>query len=45
MMVNNQKVPSKKSQKSILMISDLHKRYNEGKANEVHALRGVDLTV
>ncbi|UCC58324.1 MAG: ATP-binding cassette domain-containing protein, partial [Candidatus Bathyarchaeum sp.] len=29
----------------ILKISDLHKRYNEGKSNEVHALRGVDLTV
>lgn len=29
----------------ILIISDLHKRYNEGKSNEVHALRGVDLTV
>ena len=33
------------SQKSILKISDLHKRYNEGKSNEVQALRGVDLTV
>ena len=30
---------------SILKISNLHKRYNEGKPNEVHALRGVDLTV
>jgi ABC-type lipoprotein export system ATPase subunit len=29
----------------ILKISSLHKRYNEGKSNEVHALRGVDLTV
>ena len=29
----------------ILKISNLHKRYNEGKSNEVHALRGVDLTV
>jgi len=29
----------------ILQISNLHKRYNEGKSNEVHALRGVDLTV
>ncbi len=27
------------------MISDLHKRYDEGKSNEVHALRGLDLTV
>lgn len=30
---------------SILKISDLHKRYNEGKSNQVHALRGIDLTV
>ncbi len=29
----------------ILQISDLHKRYNEGKSNEVHALRGVNLTI
>jgi ABC-type lipoprotein export system ATPase subunit len=29
----------------ILEISNLHKRYNEGKSNEVHALQGVDLTV
>jgi len=34
-----------KNQKPILMISDLHKRYDEGKPNEVHALRGLDLTV
>ncbi len=32
-------------QEDILQISNLHKRYNEGKSNEVHALRGVDLTV
>ncbi len=32
-------------QKPILKISELHKRYNEGKSNEVHALRGIDLTV
>jgi putative ABC transport system ATP-binding protein len=31
--------------KTILAISKLHKRYNEGKQNEVHALQGVDLTV
>ena len=30
---------------AILSISDLHKKYNEGKQNEVHALRGVDLEV
>jgi putative ABC transport system ATP-binding protein len=34
-----------KNRKSILVISDLHKRYDEGKSNEVHALRGLDLTV
>lgn len=28
-----------------LIISGLHKRYSEGKPNEVHALQGVDLTV
>jgi len=33
------------SRKLILKISKLHKRYNEGKSNEVHALRGVELTV
>jgi len=32
-------------QKPILTISKLHKRYNEGKPNEVHALQGVELTV
>ena len=30
---------------AILIITDLHKRYNEGKSNEVHALRGVNLAV
>jgi putative ABC transport system ATP-binding protein len=34
-----------KDQESILVISDLHKRYAAGKPNEVHALRGLDLTV
>ncbi|TRZ79604.1 ABC transporter ATP-binding protein [bacterium] len=34
-----------KSIKPILTISELHKRYNEGKSNEVHALQGVNLTV
>jgi len=33
------------SQKDILSISDLHKKYNKGKSNEVHALKGIDLTV
>jgi len=39
------KEKAKISQDPILKISNLHKRYNEGKSNEVHALRGVDLTV
>jgi len=40
-------VTSKKTdtQEPILKISELHKRYNEGKSNEVHALRGIDLTI
>lgn len=29
----------------ILKIKNLHKKYNEGKSNEVHALRGIDLQV
>ena len=29
----------------ILEIADLHKRYNEGKSNEVHALQGIDLAI
>ena len=34
-----------KTTEPILVISGLHKRYCEGKSNEVHAIRGVDLTV
>jgi putative ABC transport system ATP-binding protein len=30
---------------TILIISDLHKKYNHGKANEVHALKGINLEV
>lgn len=33
------------SKKPILKISELHKKYNEGKSNEVHALKGITLTV
>ena len=33
------------SQKPILKISELHKRYNESKSNEVHALQGINLTI
>jgi len=33
------------SQKPILSISKLHKKYNEGKPNQVHALKGIELTV
>jgi ABC-type lipoprotein export system ATPase subunit len=40
---NNEKMQVAKN--LILKISNLHKRYNENKSNEVHALRGVDLTV
>jgi putative ABC transport system ATP-binding protein len=39
---NNQELNQKET---ILRITSLHKRYNEGKPNEVHALRGVDLVV
>jgi putative ABC transport system ATP-binding protein len=38
-----QSVPQNEEQ--ILVISGLHKRYSEGKSNEVHAIRGLDLTV
>jgi len=31
--------------KPILSISKLHKKYNEGKSNEVHALKGMELSV
>jgi putative ABC transport system ATP-binding protein len=31
--------------KPILSISELHKKYNEGKQNQVHALKGIELTV
>ena len=30
---------------TILKITELHKKYNQGKSNEVHALRGIDLEV
>ena len=33
------------SRNLILEISNLHKRYNEDKSNEVHALRGIELRV
>jgi len=36
---------TKQPPKDILNITNLNKRYNEGKSNEVHALRGVDLTI
>ncbi|UCG37284.1 MAG: ABC transporter ATP-binding protein [Candidatus Bathyarchaeota archaeon] len=41
--IDNSKDPT--PQKPILEISKLHKRYNEGKPNEVHALQGIELTV
>jgi putative ABC transport system ATP-binding protein len=37
---NNSNTP-----KTILKITELYKRYNEGKSNEVHALQGIDLAV
>ncbi|KON34341.1 hypothetical protein AC477_00560, partial [miscellaneous Crenarchaeota group-1 archaeon SG8-32-1] len=40
----NQNIKSS-SQKPILLISKLHKKYNEGKPNEVHALKGIELSV
>jgi putative ABC transport system ATP-binding protein len=33
------------TQQPILSISELHKKYNQGKPNEVHALKGIELTV
>ena len=33
------------SRNPILTISKLHKKYNEGKPNQVHALKGIELTV
>ncbi len=36
---------ARKGSQKILEITNLHKRYNEGKANEVHALRGIELIV
>jgi putative ABC transport system ATP-binding protein len=50
MIVNKERISvnenqDEKNHESILVISDLHKRYDEGKPNEVHALRGLDLTI
>ena len=42
-MTKNEKTQN--TSKTILKINELHKRYNEGKSNEVHALQGVNLTV
>jgi ABC-type lipoprotein export system ATPase subunit len=33
------------SSKSILKVSNLHKKYNEGKSNEVYVLKGIDFTI
>ena len=44
-MMTNQTGAASDIQEPILKITKLHKRYNEGKSNEVHALQGVDLTV
>ncbi len=29
----------------IINLKNIHKKYNEGKQNEVHALQGVNLTI
>jgi len=39
------KKQEKLSTNNILSISKLHKKYNEGKTNQVHALKGIELTV
>lgn len=44
-MKNPDTVTRPSSPKPMLEIADLHKRYNPGKSNEVHALRGVNLTI
>lgn len=36
---------TKSSDEIILSIRGLHKKYNEGRPNEVHALRGIDLDI
>jgi putative ABC transport system ATP-binding protein len=41
----NMKLLLEEDEQPILAIHGLHKRYNEGKTNEVHALRGIDLAV
>ncbi|HKZ42648.1 MAG TPA: ABC transporter ATP-binding protein [Candidatus Hodarchaeales archaeon] len=38
-------VPNPENNSIVLRISNLHKKYNEGKSNEVHALRGIDLEI
>jgi putative ABC transport system ATP-binding protein len=44
-MITEKTAPKSISKKPILQISELHKKYNEGKSNEVHALKGINLTV
>lgn len=43
--VQDQTMKSNKTEEVILSIKNLHKKYNEGKSNEVHALRGIDLEI
>jgi putative ABC transport system ATP-binding protein len=43
--VKQKETPPNSDRESILVISGLHKRYCEGKSNEVHAIRGLDLTI
>jgi ABC-type lipoprotein export system ATPase subunit len=43
--MNNRTNANGRASHKLLQIANLHKRYNEGKTNEVHALRGIELTV
>ena len=45
MIIDGIKFQVKDYSQPILQIRGLHKKYNEGKSNEVHALRGIDLEV
>ncbi|MHA1971913.1 MAG: ABC transporter ATP-binding protein [Candidatus Hodarchaeales archaeon] len=43
--INSHELKTTNTSDVILEITDLHKRYNEGKVNEVHALRGISLSI
>ena len=44
-MKNTNQSKEASSRKPILTLSKLHKKYNEGKPNQVHALKGIELIV